>query len=299
MAIFFKRQRQARGEIPDVYQYETLPNALRVQFCLLFQDIFQKPYHEFSEKGMQTRDIAQSTVHCLCREIGRFQLAEDIYSGGMARRFRDFEKELGHFVLQEKDIEFVLSAVEEVYAYIKPDSYLVHELNTRFREHGVGYQLEGGQLIRIDSQYIHQQAVKPALSILSDKSYYGPQKEFLSAHDHFRNGRHQEALVDGLKAFESTIKVICDKRGWEYDKHAAVKKLIAICFENGLVPEFWQSHMNGLRSTLEGCVPTVRNKMGGHGQGADVVNVPDHIAAYTLHMTASTIVFLVKSEQSL
>jgi hypothetical protein len=298
MTIFFKRQRQARGEVPDVYQYEILPDQLRIQFCHILNDIFKKPYDETNEKGRNIGKIARFVVEYLCREIGTFQLAKDIYSKVDYRRVRDYEKELFNFIQQEKNIEFVLSAIEEIFALLTPDSYLIAELNTRFREHGVGYQFEG-QLVRIDSQYIHQEAVKPALSILSDKAYVGPQEEFLSAHEHFRHGRCQEALVYALKAFESTMKVICGKRKWTYNKNDTAKKLITICFENGLIPQFWQSHMNGLRSTLESGVPTVRNKMGGHGQGAEVVDVPDHIAAYALHMTASTIVFLVKAEEAL
>jgi hypothetical protein len=43
---------------------------------------------------------------------------------------------------------------------------------------------------------------------------------------------------------------------------------------------------------LESSVPTVRNRLGGHGQGTEVVKVPSHVVAYALHMTASTIVFL-------
>jgi hypothetical protein len=50
---------------------------------------------------------------------------------------------------------------------------------------------------------------------------------------------------------------------------------------------------------LESSVPTARNKTSGHGQGAAIQIVPDHLAAYVLHMTASTIVFLVKADEAL
>ena len=47
-----------------------------------------------------------------------------------------------------------------------------------------------------------------------------------------------------------------------------------------------------LRCLLETSVPSGRNKLGGHGQGAGVREVPDHVTAFILHMTASAIVFL-------
>ena len=42
----------------------------------------------------------------------------------------------------------------------------VVELNTRFREHGIGYQFESNKIVRVDSQFLHQEAVKPALQLL-------------------------------------------------------------------------------------------------------------------------------------
>ena len=58
----------------------------------------------------------------------------------------------------------------------------IDELNQRFREHGVGYQYESGQMIRVDSQLIHSEAVQPALRMLADPMYEGANAEFLSAH---------------------------------------------------------------------------------------------------------------------
>ena len=60
-----------------------------------------------------------------------------------------------------------------------------------------------------------------------------------------------------------------------------------------------KSHFSALRATLEGGVPTARNKMGGHGDGTDPTAVPQHLAAYVLHMTASTLVFLIEAEKQL
>ncbi|UXN07127.1 hypothetical protein N6A79_03720 [Bartonella sp. HY761] len=56
------------------------------------------------------------------------------------------------------------------------------------------------------------------------------------------------------------------------------------------------SHLQGL---LESSVPTGRNKLAGHGQGANPIEIPDYIASYILHMTASTIVFLINAEKAI
>jgi hypothetical protein len=145
---------------------------------------------------------------------------------------------------------------------------------------------------------VHTEVVKPALSLLNSKMYAGAQQEFLKAHEHYRQRNFKESLNEALKAFESTMKAICDKRGWRFDTRATSKALIDICYQNELIPNFWQQHMAALRSLLEGGVPTGRNKLSGHGQGSEPVSVPPYIVAYILHMTASCIVFLVEAEKN-
>ena len=45
----------------------------------------------------------------------------------------------------------------------------IRELISRFLEHGVGYQFEQGEVIRVDSQFVHSEVVKPALNLLGEK----------------------------------------------------------------------------------------------------------------------------------
>jgi hypothetical protein len=102
------------------------------------------------------------------------------------------------------------------------------------------------------------------------------------------------------------LKIICDKRNWPIvdGKGMPVARptcvqLIQACFDNNLIPEYWKTHFGGLRSVLESGIPTPRNRDGAHGQGAVPTDVPEQLVAYVLHMTASTIVFLVESEKRL
>ena len=174
----------------------------------------------------------------------------------------------------------------------------IGELNRRFVEHGVGYYFSNGQIVRIDSKFVHSEVVKPALRLLAQSRYAGAQEEFLRAHKHYRDSESKEAINECLKALESTMKSICKKRGWRYDEKAGASKLIGICFDNGLVPPFWKSHFDALRSTLESGAPTARNRLSGHGQGETPTAVPAHIVGYVLHMTAAAIVFLAEAEAS-
>ena len=302
--LFSKRQKKLRGETPDVYVYDELPEPLRVQIVHIWMDTLGD--HEQYHYHPHVNNIYKHIAEVLCREYGFFQLSKNHGS-------RNYFNELINFFLQEIDIDKALDAVELSFCLIDGPTrewqYLnrhdaskiaddaIEELNYRFKEHGIGYQFSNGRIIRMDSELIHTEIVKPALELLNQRNYAGAQQEFLKAHEHYRKGNAKEALNECLKAFESVMKAICDKRGWKNYKNAAAKDLIEVCFDNGLIPSFWQSHYSSLRNLLESSVPTGRNKLSGHGQGTTPVSVPNHLVAYMLHMTASAIVFLAEAEE--
>jgi len=76
---------------------------------------------------------------------------------------------------------------------------------------------------------------------------------------------------------------------------ATAKDLIQIILQNGLIPAYLQEQFTALRLILESGVPTIRNKTSGHGQGSVPVAIPEHFAAYALHMAAANIVFLCET----
>ena len=287
--IFSKRQKKLRGEMPDIYVYDDLPYPLRVQIVQVWEAIIGNQW-QYLHNAREARDAYDSIVNTLRHEYGVFSLHS---------KNQGTITELINFFLNEEDVEKALDAVELSFQVINRRSDdAIEELNERFKEHGVGYQFTNGQIVRIDSEFIHAEVVKPALNLLGQQHYAGAQQEFLKAHEHYRKGNAKETLSECLKAFESVMKAICDKRGWAYSNNATAKPLIQACFDNGLIPPFWQSHYSSLRSLLESSVPTGRNKLGGHGQGTTPVSVPNHLVAYMLHMTASAIVFLAKADET-
>ena len=297
--LFSKRQKELRGETPDVYTYDVLPKPLRVKIIHIWNDFFGRFPYYFLEQKIAYEFI----VEALCREYGVFKLTTT------ASRSKDYKLELHSFFLQEKDIEKALDAIELSFRVIdknrssnkasKITDDAIEELNFRFKEHGVGYQFTNKQIVRIDSEYIHAEIVKPSLKLLNQQQFAGAQQEFLNAHEHYRKGNAKEALNECLKAFESTMKGICEKRGWSYKKKAIGRSLIQVCFNKGLIPQFWQNHYSSLKKLLESSVPPGRNELSAHGQGTNPITVPNYLVAYMLNMTASAIVFLAEAEENL
>jgi hypothetical protein len=178
----------------------------------------------------------------------------------------------------------------------------IQDLNQRFMEHGVGYAFVTGQLpqlIKKDNEHLHSEVVLPALRLLHEEGFSGANEEYRSAHEHYRHGAYKECLNDCLKAFESTMKTICTRKNWVFKDTNTASSLIEVCLKNSLLPTFIQSHLGAVRSALESAIPTVRNKLGGHGQGPEPKTVPQFYAEYLLHETAATIVFLVDAYKAL
>jgi hypothetical protein len=302
--IYSKRQKRLRGEAPDVFQYQNFPEPFRNQVIQILRDTLGDGLS--SDTSSQAYGAIQ---YVLCREYGRFRLSTSSKSTLLA-----YEDVFG-FIHDCGEYEKLLDVIEISFRYIDTETResnfqrsvhvrmypeeAIEELNQRFLEHGLGYQYESGKIVRIDSKLIHAEVVKPALLVLNEKMYGGANDEYLIAHEHYRNGRNKECLIYCCKAFESVMKAICDKHKWVYDKGDTAKRLLDICFEKELIPPYLQSHYSSLRSSLESGVPTLRNQLAGHGQGSTPIDVPPYIAAYLLHLTATSILFLTDAEKEL
>lgn len=297
--LFHKRQQKLRGEIPDVYQYDKFPEKLKIQIVHIWKENLG-----VDSLHSSNREYYEFIHQILLKELAVFELRKESFKENPNH---SLFITISHYFLYETDVEKSLSVVELVARVIEhfyleryQDSQpFIQELNQRFKEHGFGYQYESGQIIRVDSQFIHSEAVKPTLMVLSQPMYKGAQEEFLRAHEHYRYQRYQEAMVDCLKAYESTIKIIMKKHKWEYNENDTADALTGKLLQKGLVPEYWLQYFKSLKNTLTAGVPTVRNKEAGHGQADELKNIPDYLVSYVLHMTASVILFLVKAEESL
>ena len=210
------RKRERAGQ-PDVYQNDDLPDALRVQIIHIWNSTIGSGYVEdYDAPGSQS--IYGLIKRTFCKEMGVFSLTGSQHDSD--------EKQckgllLNGSTLQALDIiEFsfrLIGGLDTIYnssdwpPNAEKPADTIGELNYRFREHGVGYQFEGGEIVRVDSQYVHAEAVKPTISLLNTAGFGGASDEFLKAHEHYRKGRNGEAMTEALKAFESTMKAILDK----------------------------------------------------------------------------------------
>lgn len=298
--LYSQRRRRELASEDDVFQYEIISPTLRRQLLYILSDALGAFGH------YDQQDEYEYFVETLRREFGVTSLT------GRTHNYAGQELEL--FIQSNQDNERALDALELCFRYMaivaanksqthftrQKYSTAIQDFNARCKQSGLGYAFENGILIRIDSTVLHAEAVKPALAVLSDPEFQNANTEFRNAHEHWRQGKGPEVLVDCLKAFESTMKVIATKKSWTVPDRPTASQLVQVMLDNQLIPAFYQTQMAGLRSVLESGIPTPRNRAGGHGAGAGPATpVPAELVRYVLHLTAATILFLVDAYKSL
>lgn len=297
--LFSRDQKKENGEKPDTYNYDIIPNNLRVQIVHILEDGFgtEEDFHNSYSYG-DTRGAYEAVVSILRREYGVFHLTGEKYRDDNSRL------ELINYFLSEQKTPKVLDVVQLVLNVIEnqtntwPGKFsgqapsLISELNYRFREAAVGYQYTSGKIIRVDSEFTHSEVIKPALKLLRDKRLQTVEKEFLAAHEHFRAGEYQDCLTDCGCALESMMKIMLSESGESGFERKTANSLAQTLFDKAILPKQLQAQFTSLQALITSGTPSLRNNMGAHGHGVSPISVPENIASYSLNLTASNILLL-------
>lgn len=298
--LFSQRKKEEIKEL-DVFVYDVFSEAFRNQFfhilCDIFDDTKQVAYYSYD---LNVIDFWKLICEQFSREKGLKYIPEP-YSN-----YYNNMEALTHYIDTCNDVDF-LDLMDFVVVNIICSDYIkkaikagalenaIIELNYRFKTNSLGYECINGKLIVKTNTVMHNEVIKPALVLLSDKKFSGAEQEYLKAFDCFKKGDNKNAIMEAIKSFESTMKIICKEKKYPFDaKKDTASKLLSILEANSFYPAYLNSHMGGVKATLESGAPTLRNKLAGHGQGDVIVEIPDEIVEYALNLVATNIVFLVK-----
>jgi hypothetical protein len=295
-----------------IYQYDELPEAFRTQVIYIWRDSagFYRARAYTVNRPLASDPVPlngfwDTVVNTLSREYGVFALG----------RNEENIQELCESHLLHSDTGQALDIIELTFRLIDSDlrklserdrqrrrirqspDKAIEELNKRFRQHGIGYRFESGQVIKMSSDHIYEQATAPAIRLLHAQEFTGPSNEFLAAYEHYRHGRYDSAIGEASNALESTIKTIFEKREIPYGKNWTANQLIRKFFETGLIPTYLQSSFENLINAIQG-LPTIRSKESAHGEGAVPVEIPQYLAEYALNAAAAAILFFVGAHMS-
>ncbi|HFD2045158.1 TPA: STM4504/CBY_0614 family protein [Clostridium perfringens] len=186
----------------------------------------------------------------------------------------------------------------------------VNDLNHRFLENNLGYEIVDYRIIRVDRKFTHKEIIKPAINLLSEKEFESANEEFLAAHSFYRdaftksnpNEYFKNAIVNCNKAFESTMKIICENKRElveSYNEKHSANELINDLILANIIPKHLENSfhatktmLKGLKASLESGLPVIRNKSG-HGIGKSEEAISEEFVTYAFNLAATNIVLLV------
>ena len=143
------------------------------------------------------------------------------------------------------------------------------------------------KVIRKEDQILHNTAVEPALDLLAQVEFASANGEFRGALEDYRKQDYADCLTKCGSAFESVMKVICDRKGWPYQQSHTASTLLKTIQANSTIPTFLIDPLL--------IVATLRNRLSSsHGAGTQTRLATQEYAKFTINSTASSILLLVE-----
>jgi hypothetical protein len=240
-----------------------------------------------------TEELCMNAYEKLVRELGRgifnAQSAEEICAGALSEVYDIWNNSHGspeEFVqVRFSLLELLLSEAEKAIAEtlvsqrssgfslfqkghpstpINPEVFrnAVSELNTRLREARIPLHYHNGLFQRATDDLTESRVHEPFWSVVKDPKWINVDIDIKEAIDRRDNNRRDAALY-ALKALESTIKIICDEKGWSHGKERGAANYIdnLVSAAHGRFIDVWESEQ------LKALFRDLRNPHG-HGPGS-------------------------------
>ena len=293
-------RRAERQSGPDVYTYDQMPSFMRQQIVAALKEAIGNSYSSGPANNLW-REIA----HICSKEIEGFSNYETT---------SDSDHRVTSRLLSTADILVFLDVLEISCRIISSKATnetikqrsakitaqdAIDEINLRFQQNDIGYQINNGLMIRVDSEYAHREIIKPILKILKETHYRKASEDFSRAHQHLRVGAYKDAVTAANRAFESTLKAICDTEGWTYQSGDNAGQLVSLVSTSGLFTHAFDKSFNSFVAMMKTGLPSLRNDAGAHGESIEANAVTPEIARYAINMTAANILFLAECHEAL
>lgn len=293
------------------YPSDTIPETLRNKVFLLCHDFFGGRWQSDFGGGDYTREFWEDIHRSLQYLHGRTKLSPDRHVDNPADDAILFLMRCD--AAQFLDFIELMFKVDWRFRVVVDENILVDAVNELFKSENAPYQLtsivkreeaatgplpfpdfRGTQIrtvaypkvVRAEDDVTFTEAVLPALAILSDPAYESANLEFREALEDYRKGDYGDCLTKCSSAFESVMKVLCQKNGWPYKAQDTAAPLLKTVISRSGLDSFFEPPLI--------VIATLRNRLSSsHGAGPVKRQVERHVAQYATTSTAAGILVLI------
>ncbi|MTJ82853.1 MAG: hypothetical protein F8N37_17850 [Telmatospirillum sp.] len=192
-------------------------------------------------------------------------------------------------VVRAGNPEHVFDSIELMHQNLNSDrrEAFAQNLNFLFEKNGQPWRLFRGEVVKLNEDMVGATNVPTVFEMLAAGPFAGAAAEFAEALARFAADDAKGTIVEACKSLESTMKVLT---GLEHENAA---NLVKALLEAGYLDDLPESVRLGFGSTVLMSLPFLRNKLGGHGQGGTVVEVPSAYGHLALQLGAAMNNFLI------
>lgn len=160
-------------------------------------------------------------------------------------------------------------------------------LNQLLSEEEVPWRMLDGEVILLDEAFARSDLAARADDSIRRAGFAGALAELRRARNHVVDGDGRDAVHSAGSAFESVLMAML---GADRGKAA---KLLADLNRSGYLDDLPKELRERFAKQVLGATPWMRNELGGHGQGADTVEIPPAYAQLAIDLAAAFSHFLI------
>ena len=145
--------------------------------------------------------------------------------------------------------------------------------------------------IGTNEEITHEQGVWPALAVLEAPHFEAANGELRTALEKYKNNEFEECLTRCGSCFESVLKILCTRKGWNPKKGSTIRPLLGEVVKKSEIPSFLEQPLIS--------IATIRNRLSSaHGGGSQKRIATRSIAQYTITSTCAAIVLLTEEVET-
>jgi hypothetical protein len=164
---------------------------------------------------------------------------------------------------------------------------LRQKVNQIFELHDCPWRISDSEFFKLDGDFVGAKLAAAGHDALVANQFAGAANEYAKARQYLGTGDVREAIFFAGHSFESVMKVLTKL------EHANGDKLIRELGSQGFFDDLPESVRSGFMDQVLKALPFLRNKLGGHGQGAAVVDIPPAYGDLAIQIAAAFQNFLI------
>jgi hypothetical protein len=248
----------------------------RLWFALrAYDDMWQEGWNEYTSH-------IDETASTLCEEYGQDKLTAYGEEGRI-------EVDLEGFVMKEWPGR-VMDALEVFFAELPADKRgaFQSKVNRVLMEERQPWQLAEGLFFKVDSEFLAAEVRRRVEELMKAHGFAGALDEFSKARSDLSAGESKDAITKSCHSFESAMKTTLEVKG--VNASVLIQRLV----ERGYLDDLPEEIREPFAKTVLMALPFIGNRLGRHGQGAEIVEVPAHYAELAVNLAGALIVLVIR-----